>query len=170
MTMLLKYMVSNFLFAVLYWCYPTELKFFISVYLRCLGQYTTKEISMKRQIFIFIVGIKLEEKIRKISLWLQCKYVSNTMGRIRCSHFDNIHTCLSSWGFHFLVAAEVIAALWCSCYPQPFLDCKWLALAGQGDLLTHSRKESSIDEISWFMRSCISRAKNHLSADMWCVC
>lgn len=53
----------------------------------------TKEISMKRQIFIFIVGIKLEEIICVISQWLQYKYVSNTKGRIRCSDFDNIHTC-----------------------------------------------------------------------------
>lgn len=92
---------------------------------------TTKEISMKRRIFIFTVGIKLEEIICKISQWLQCKYISNTKGRIRCSNFDNIHTCLSSWGFHFLEAAEVIASLRCSCYPQPVLTVNgWHLLAG----------------------------------------
>lgn len=41
--------------------------------------------------------------------------------------------------------------------------CKWLALAGWGDLLAHSRKETSIDQITWFMRLYVSCAKNNFS-------
>ena len=96
-----------------------------------------RDLKEKTNIYL---NIKLEEIIYKISQWLQCKHVSNTKGRITCSHFDNTHTCLSSWGFHFLVAAEVIAALWCSCYPQPVLTVNGWHFAGWGDLLAHSRK------------------------------
>lgn len=149
--------------------------FYISICKMFRPVQTTKEISMKRQIFIFIAGIKLEEIICKISLWLQWKYVSNTKSRIRCSHFDNIHMCLSSSGFHFLVAAEVIAALWCSCYPQPFLTVNgWHLLArviyyptagkslplmkwaGSWDLVSHVPKIIYLQICDVFVKRCKS--------------
>lgn len=67
--MLMKYIVSTFLFAVLCWCYSTELLkiFYISMFKMFRSVQTTKEIPMKRQRFVSVVGIKPEEIICKIS-------------------------------------------------------------------------------------------------------
>lgn len=81
------------------------------------------------------------------------------------------------WHSHVFVFLGFLLSCRCRSYSSSVMFklssansyCKCLALAGWGDLLAHSRKETSIDQISWFVRSYVSCGKN-FSLDRWYVC